>query len=92
MAISNRERQKKFRETRIQTGHSRVACWLGEDDNQRLHRLMEMLNENGQNKVSYSTVISQALKELEIRLTPPEHRNLIRYGLIFMDDRNKHGQ
>ena len=86
MAISNRERQKRFRETRIQTGGSRIGCWLAEDDNQRLHRLMEMLRDNGKSKTSYSAVISQALKELEISLTPPEHRNLVRYGLRFMEN------
>jgi hypothetical protein len=88
MAISNREKQQRYRETRRQAGDSRIGCWLAEDDNQRLQRLIEMMNESGTSKAGYSDVISQALKELEISLTPPANRNLVRYGLRFMNDIN----
>ena len=87
MAISNRERQKRFRETRMQAGDSRVTCWLAEDDNQRLRRLMEILSDASESKIGYSDVINLALKELEVSLTPPEHRNMVRYGLLLMDNR-----
>lgn len=81
MAISNREKQQRYRESKLQAGHSRVACWLAEDDSQRLRRLMEMLSDGSERKAGYSAVISQALKELEISLTPPANKNMVRYGL-----------
>ena len=93
MAISNRKRQEKFRKTRIQSGDAKIGCWLAKDDHQRLLRLMTMLEEDGNEKPCYAKILSLALKELEISLTPPAHRNLVRYGLIFMDNRNQqHGQ
>jgi len=35
----------------------------------------------GKKQQGYSEVISLALKELEINLTPPPQRDLVRYGL-----------
>jgi len=87
MALSNREKQKRYRESRFKAGDARIACWLNQDDKQRLHRLIEMMSESEETKAGYSDVISQALKELEIRLSPPGTRNLVRYGLIFMENR-----
>lgn len=84
MAISNKEKQKRYRETRRQAGDSRVACWLAKDDSQRLHKIINIMKENGNTKAGYSDVISEALKELEISLTPAPHKNLVRYGLRFM--------
>ena len=72
----------------MQAGDSRVTCWLAEDDNQRLRRLMEMLSDANESKTGYSDVISLALKELEISLTPSGHRNMVRYGLVFMENRS----
>lgn len=89
MAISNQERQKQYRESKIQSGQSRVSCWLDEDDNDRLLRLMESLDSTGEKKLNgYSAVISQALKELEISLTPASQRDIVRYGLRIMNTRN----
>ena len=88
MATSNKERQKLFRESKIQTGQARVSCWLDEDDNRRLQRLMNSLDGNDKKQQGYSAVISQALKELEISLTPPPQRNVVRYGLRIMNNRN----
>jgi hypothetical protein len=42
----------------------------------------------GKKQQGYSAVISQALKELEISLTPPPQRNVVRYGLRIMNNRN----
>ena len=41
---------------------------------------------NTEKQQGYSAVISQALQELEINLTPVPHRNLVRYGLQFMEN------
>jgi len=87
MATSNKERQKLFRESKIQTGQARVSCWLDEDDNRRLQRLMNSLDGNDKKQQGYSSVISQALKELEISLTPPPQRDVVRYGLRIMNNR-----
>jgi hypothetical protein len=40
----------------------------------------------GKKQEGYAEVFSQALKELEINLTPAPHRNLVRYGLRFMEN------
>jgi len=50
-----------------------------------------MLGYSGQGKKQegYAEVVSQALKELEINLSPAPHRNLVRYGLHFMDEPNR---
>ncbi|NOR81843.1 MAG: hypothetical protein GQ529_13595 [Methyloprofundus sp.] len=89
MATSNQERQKQYREAKTQSGQARVSCWLDEDDNDRLLRLMKYLDESeGKKKSGYSTVISQALKELEISLTPAPQREVVRYGLRIMKSRD----
>jgi len=86
MATSNKERQKLFRESKIQSGQARVSCWLDEDDNRRLQRLMNSLDCKDKKQQGYSSVISQALKELEISLTPPPQREIVRYGLRIMNN------
>lgn len=87
MAISNRERQKQFRDGKISSGESRLHCWLPEDDNERLGKLMDMLGYSGRGKKQQgcSEVISMALKELEISLTPAPNKNLVRYGLRVLE-------
>jgi len=40
----------------------------------------------------YSEAISLALKELEINLTPPPQRKLVRYGLMNMRNQANHGK
>lgn len=87
MAISNRERQKQFRDAKIAAGESKISCWLPEDDNQRLQRLLEILSDCGDSKASYSDVIGQALKALEIEMAPPGTKNMVRYGLLYLNDR-----
>ena len=88
MAVENRERQKQFRESKLQAGEARITCWLDKDDNQRLKKLMSMLESENEKKIGYADVISEALKELEISLTPAGQKNLIRYGLRFMESQN----
>ena len=88
MAISNTEKQQRFYNSKVEAGESKITCWLPEDDNARLKRLMAILDYAGKGKKQqgYSSVISQALKELEINLTPVPHRNLVRYGLRIMEN------
>lgn len=83
MAISNTEKQRKFYSSKIDAGESKISCWLPEDDNKRLQQLMDLLEYSGKGKKQqgYSEVISLALKELEINLSPPPQRDLVRYGL-----------
>jgi len=83
LAISNTEKQRKFYSSKVDAGESKISCWLPEDDNKRLQQLMELLDYSGKGKKQqgYSEVISLALKELEINLTPPPQRDLVRYGL-----------
>jgi len=86
MAISNTEKQQRFCKTKTEAGESKISCWLPEDDRERLNNLMAMLGFSGQGKKKegYAEVFSQALKELEINLTPAPHRNLVKYGLRIM--------
>ena len=89
MAISNREKQQRYRESKIEAGESRLSLWLPQDDNDRLLRLMEYLDAAEGNKQSgYTKIISQALKELEISLTPAPQREVVRYGLRNMGNRD----
>jgi len=82
MAISNREKQKRYRDSKIGAGESRLSLWLPQDDNDRLLRLMKSLDSTGEkNQNGYTKVISQALKELEISLTPDPQKDVVRYGL-----------
>jgi len=94
LAISNTEKQRKFYSSKIDAGESKISCWLPEDDNKRLQQLMELLDYSGKGKKQqgYSEVISLALKELEINLTPPPHRELVRYGLRNMRNQANHGK
>jgi len=88
MAISNTEKQQRFYSSKVLAGESKISCWLPEDDRERLDNLMTMLGYSGRGKKQegYAEVVSQALKELEINLSPAPHRNLVRYGLRFMDE------
>jgi hypothetical protein len=85
MATTNRERQQHYRKAKNRSGDSRVSCWLDKDDKQRLSRLMALMNGTSQGRAGYAEVISRALKEMEINLTPAGGRNVVRYGLLFMD-------
>lgn len=91
MENSNRNRQKRFRESKIAAGESRFACWLPESDRDRLAHLMDTLGYSGKGKKQqgYAEVISQALKELEISLTPAPQKEMVRYGLRVMDQSNR---
>ncbi len=88
MAISNTEKQQRFCKSKLEAGETKISCWLPEDDRERLNNLMVMLGYSGQGKKQqgYSAVISEALKELEINLSPAPHRNLVKYGLRFMEN------
>ncbi len=88
MAISNTEKQQRFYNSKVEAGESKITCWLPKNDSERLKKLMEILGYAGKGKKQqeYSVVNSQALKELEINLTPAPHRNLVRYGLRFMEN------
>jgi len=90
LAISNTENQRKFYSSKVDAGESKISCWLPEDDNKRLQQLMDLLDYSGKGKKQqgYSEVISLALKELEINLTPPPQRELVRYGLRNMSTKN----
>ncbi len=87
MAISNKEKQQRFYDAKTKAGESKISCWLPEDDSNRLKKLSERLGYSGKGKKlhGYSEVISLALKELEIHLTPPAQKPLIRYGLLNMN-------
>jgi hypothetical protein len=90
MTISNTEKQQRFCKSKVVAGESKISCWLPEDDAQRLKNLMSILdNSVSSKKLGYSVVISRALKELEISLTPAPHRELVRYGLRDMSKLHK---
>lgn len=86
MAISNAEKQQRFYNSKVEAGESKISCWLPENDRERLINLMDTLGYSGKGKKQqgYSAVISQALKELEISLTPAPQREVVRYGLRVM--------
>jgi len=90
MTISNTEKQQRFCSLKVAAGESKISCWLPENDRDRLLRLMGMLGYGGKGKKQegYSEVFSQALKELEISLTPAPQREIIRYGLRNMENRD----
>ncbi|WP_404361567.1 hypothetical protein [Methylotuvimicrobium sp. KM1] len=92
MATSNRERQKRFYESRTQTGASRISCWLPAEDNRRLQRLIEQMSETGNDKTGYADVISEALKRLEIEMTPAGAKSMMRYGLLYLNNVNNEGK
>ena len=89
MAISNREKQKRLRESRAQSGASRISCWLPAEDSQRFQRLIKMMNESSGDKAGYADVISQALKALEIDMAPSGAKNMVRYGLLYLNNEEK---
>ncbi len=91
MAISNTEKQQRFYNSKVEAGETKISCWLPEDDRERLNNLMDLLGYSGKGKKQkgYAEVFSQALKELEINLTPAPHRNIVRYGLLIMPNANK---
>ncbi|MDD2760893.1 MAG: hypothetical protein PHH11_11435 [Methylomonas sp.] len=83
---NNRERQQKLRSTRLQSGMSRLEVWISDSDKQCLDRLMEVMKESGNFDAGYAVVISRALKEMEINLTPAGGRNVVRYGLLYLNN------
>lgn len=76
----------------MQSGASRISCWLPAEDSLRLQRLIEQMSETGNDKTGYADVISEALKRLEIEMTPAGVKNMMRYGLIYMNDETKRGK
>ncbi len=91
MAISNTEKQKRFYQSKIEAGESKISCWLSENDTARLKNLMDQLGYGGKGKKQegYSDVISLALKTLEIEMSPPGAKDVVRYGLLYMNKDNK---
>ena len=75
---TNSEKQKRYRESRIQSGDRHR---LGKNDNDRLLRLMVSLGygDRGKTQVRYTDVISLALEQ---NLTEP--KNKPRYGLVLL--------
>jgi hypothetical protein len=67
MAATNSEKQKRYRESRIQSGDRHLTCWLGKDDNERLMRLMQSFGygDRGNMQAGYTDVIGLALAQLE---------------------------
>lgn len=78
MTTQNTERQKRYRESRIQSGDRHLTCWLNQTDNDRLLKLMVSLGygDKGTVQDGYTEVIRQALMQLEKKMNPP------RYGLV----------
>ncbi len=90
MTISNTKKQRRFYQSKIEAGESKISCWLSGDDYERLNNLMDKLGYSGKGKKQegYAEVFSQALKELEINLTPISYREVVRYGLRVMENRD----
>jgi len=86
---NNRERQQKLRDVRLQSGMYRLEFWVSGADKQRLQRLMAAMRESGNSDAGYADVISRALKELEINLTPAGYRNMVRYGLLYLNNEHE---
>jgi hypothetical protein len=87
MALQNGEKQKRYRENRLQSGDRHLTCWIGKDDNERLLRLMASLGyaEKGKVQHGYTEVISRALATLESDLAkPPGPPKKLRYGLVLL--------
>ncbi len=78
MALQNSEKQKRYRENRLSSGEKRLTCWLNQNDNERLLKLMASLGYGDKGKLQdgYTEVIHLALVQLEKKLNPP------RYGLV----------
>lgn len=75
MTTKNTEKQKRYREARIQSGDRHLTCWLGQNDNDRLMKLMANLGygEKGKLQDGYSEVIRMALEQLEKKMNPPRN-------------------
>lgn len=86
MAISNTEKQSRFYASKIAAGESKISCWLTKEDQQRLSRLMKNLGEERGSKAGYADVIGEALKMLEIAMAPPGTKNMVRYGLLYLNN------
>jgi hypothetical protein len=84
MAATNSEKQKRYRESRIQSGDRHLTCRLGKDDNERLLRLMASLGygDRGKMQAGYTDVIGLALERLEQHLEQLGKK--IRYGLALL--------
>ena len=90
MATTNRERQKQHREAKKAAGGFRVSCWLDKDDGERLRKLAGSITDHHGNKTPcYSDVISLALQSLEIEMAPPGAKNMVRYGLLYLNNEGK---
>jgi len=89
MAISNTEKQSRFYASKIAAGESKISCWLPEDDHQRLHRLKQIMSTGKNDKTGYADVISEALKRLEIEMTPAGAKSMMRYGLLYLNNEGK---
>ncbi len=86
MALSSKEKQKRYREMRKQSGDRHLTCWISREDDERLFRLMESLGcvEKGKLQRGYSEIISLALENLESNLDKPVVKS--RYGLVMLND------
>ena len=84
MALSNSDYQKRYRESRLQSGDRHLTCWLGKDDNDRLLRLMAALGygDRGKTQTGYTDAIGRALAQLEQNLAEPNNKP--RYGLVLL--------
>jgi hypothetical protein len=84
MVATNSEKQKRYRESRIQSGARHLTGWLGKDDNERLLRLMASwgYGDRGKRQAGYTDVISLALAQVEQNLEQPGKK--IRYGLALL--------
>jgi hypothetical protein len=51
--------------------------------------LIKMMSETGDDKAGYADVIGQALKALEIDMAPPGVKNVVRYGLLYLNNEEK---
>ncbi|WP_046060999.1 hypothetical protein [Methylotuvimicrobium alcaliphilum] len=51
-------------------GGFRVSFWLDKDDGERLRKLAGSITDHLGDKTGYADVISEALKRLEIEMTP----------------------
>lgn len=80
MNTQNTERQKRYRESRLQSGDRHLTCWLDQADNERLLKLMASLGYDSKGKLQdgYTEVIRMALEQLEKKLNPPRN-GLVRF-------------
>ncbi|MBU2652602.1 MAG: hypothetical protein KKA81_16880 [Bacteroidetes bacterium] len=50
------------------------------------------MSETGNDKTGYADVISEALKRLEIEMTPAGAKSMMRYGLLYLNNVNNEGK